>query len=335
MIFQAPLVWLSLHDLLQLCWEIDFIFEKSKSDCQNPSPGVGMSADKAINAVQHSHVRHKGFNHYRVIAKTSYVDETLFGKSYGLRSPVAELESPWHSTSQTGAQQPSLWSSSSQIKPSAHGEVGLVPNPRKCGGTPIKKNKYRLKGHVPSYCDESLFGPKQEDPNWEAPWTAQEDKIKIRPLLWSPSVHNVSSNAFCSCSSQFSSAKGNPVKPLYLVTRESSTDAIAENRGKSDYWKQPKSDEHSTNSTPILEQSKSLVRKSSPWKRIVKTDFVKAKLNTTRNTEQLQCRPISPFTGFSGPKHCNKQKAGKLSDYVSYSQPKVTDSVMLGPPWKY
>ncbi|XP_020367302.1 RBPJ-interacting and tubulin-associated protein 1 isoform X2 [Rhincodon typus] len=291
-----------------------------------------MSADKAVNAVQHSHVRRKGFRHYRVIGKTSYVDETLFGNSSGLRSSVTEFEPPWGSTSQTGSQQSSSWNSSSQIKPSANGEIGLVPNAHKCDGTPIKKNKYRLKGHVPSYCDESLFGTKQEDPDWEAPWTAQEDKIKIRPLLWTPSVHKISSNAFCSCSCQFSSAKGNPVKPLYSVTRESCTDPITEKRGKSDYWKRPKSDKDSTNGTTIQEQSKSLTRIPSPWKRIVKAD---SPLNTARNTEQLQCRPISPFTRLSGPKHCNKQKPGNLSDSVSYSQPKITGSVTLSPPWKY
>ncbi|XP_028680060.1 RBPJ-interacting and tubulin-associated protein 1-like [Erpetoichthys calabaricus] len=49
-----------------------------------------------------------------------------------------------------------------------------------------KKNKYRLKSHSPSYCDESLFGPLLEPPSWEAPWSKKEDTFKVRPLLWYP-----------------------------------------------------------------------------------------------------------------------------------------------------
>ncbi|XP_041058255.1 RBPJ-interacting and tubulin-associated protein 1-like isoform X1 [Carcharodon carcharias] len=287
-----------------------------------------MSSDLAVTDLQPSHVRHKGCSRYRVRAKTSYVDETLFGHSNGLQRSVAEFEPPWGSTSQTGSQQPLLWSPSSQIRPSANGKIGPVPTPSKCGGTPIKKNKYRLKCRMPSYCDESLFGSKQEDPGWEAPWTAEEDKIKIRPLLWTPSVHKISSNEFCS---EFSPAKGNPVKPPYAVTKESSTDFITEYRDKADYWKRPNSDSDSVNDTPIRERSQSLTRMHNSKKRIVKADST----YTARNTEQLQYRPISAFTLPSGPQHYNRWRPGSMSDSVSSNQPKTTSSVTINPPWKY
>ncbi|XP_067911226.1 RBPJ-interacting and tubulin-associated protein 1-like isoform X2 [Heterodontus francisci] len=291
-----------------------------------------MSADLAVTGVQPSRVSHKGYSHYRVRAKTSYVDETLFGHSDGLQSSVAEFEPPWGSTSQTGSRQPLLWSPSSQMRPSTNGEIGPVPTPAKCGGMPVKKNKYRLKSCMPSYCDESLFGPKQEDPGWEAPWTAKEDKIKTRPLLWTPSVHKISSNALCSSSTQFSSAKRNPVKPHYPTTRESSADFIAEYRGKTDYWKRPNSDNDSAKDTPIRERTQSLTRMRITRKRIVKADSTQ---NTTRNTEQLQCRQMSAFTVLSGPQYCNRQRPGSLSDYVSCGQPKAAGSIKLNPPWKY
>ncbi|XP_078083147.1 RBPJ-interacting and tubulin-associated protein 1-like [Mustelus asterias] len=286
-----------------------------------------MSGNLAVTDFQPSHVRHKGCSHYRVRAKTSYVDETLFGHSNELQSSLAEFEPPWGSTSQTGSRHPLLWSPSSQIRPSATGEIGPVPNPSKCGSTPIKKNKYRLKCRMPSYCDETLFGSKQEDADWEAPWTAQEDKIKIRPLLWTPSVHKISSNESCSRSVQFSFAKGNTVKPPYSNTRESCHDFIAEYRGKADYWKRPNSDNDSANDTPARERPQSLTRIPSSRTKIVKVD--------SRNTEQLQYRPISVLTSHSGPQHYNKQRPGSRSDSVSRSQSKTTSSVILNPPWKY
>ncbi|GCB62812.1 RBPJ-interacting and tubulin-associated protein 1-like [Scyliorhinus torazame] len=291
-----------------------------------------MSGNFAVTDVQPSRVCHKGCSHYRVRAKTSFVDETLFGHSNGLQSSVAEFEPPWGSSSQTGSRQPLFWSPSSQIRPSANGDIGPVPTPSKCGGTPVKKNKYRLKCRKPSYCDESLFGSKQDDPGWEAPWTTQEDKRNIRPLLWTPTVHKISSSESCSHNTQFSSTKGNPVKPPYSVTREPSTDFIAEYRGKADYWKRSNSNNDSANDTPVREPSQSLTRMHSSRKRIAKADSTH---NTTRNTEQLQCRPISAFTLLSEPQRYNRQRPGSVSDSVSCSYPKTTDSVTLNPPWKY
>uniref|UniRef100_UPI00398E83D7 RBPJ-interacting and tubulin-associated protein 1-like n=1 Tax=Pristiophorus japonicus TaxID=55135 RepID=UPI00398E83D7 len=291
-----------------------------------------MAADLAVTGVQPSRVSHKGCSHYRVRAKTSYVDETLFGHSNRLQSSETEFDPPWISTSQAGSQQPLLWSPSSQTRPSANGQIGPVPTPSKCGGTPIKKNKYRLKYCMPSYCDESLFGSKQEDPGWEAPWTAKEVKMKIRPLLWTPPMHKISSNAFCSRSNQFTSTKGNPVKPLYPATRESSTDFIAEDRGKTDYWQRPNSNNDSANDTPIRGRSQSLTRIHNARKQIAKADSIQ---NIPRNAEQLQSRPISAIVVLSGPQHFNRPRSGSLSDSVSFSRPKTTGSVKLNPPWKY
>lgn len=48
----------------------------------------------------------------------------------------------------------------------------------------INFNRYRPVKQKPSFCDETLFGPRLEEPTFDAPW-AQKTK-KAKPLLFSP-----------------------------------------------------------------------------------------------------------------------------------------------------
>ncbi|XP_078277853.1 RBPJ-interacting and tubulin-associated protein 1-like [Rhinoraja longicauda] len=288
-----------------------------------------MSADTAITAIQACRASHKGRSRYKVGAKTSYVDETLFGCSSKVQISMDEFDPPWVSASPATTQRPLLWSPSTQTRP--NGDVTQVPIPLKSGRTPIK-NKYRLKSCKPSYCDESLFGPRQDDASWEAPWTAKDDKIKIRPLLWSPTPRKISPSAFRSTSNQLPSDGRNPVKPLYPTTRESSADFITEYKGKTDYWRRPDSNNASPINTPVRRRSQSLTRKHNSMKEIVKDDST---LNAPRNIKSLRGRPISASAAHSGLQHCLRPRSGSLSDSATANRFNTTNSVKLNPPWKY
>ncbi|XP_062890157.1 RBPJ-interacting and tubulin-associated protein 1-like [Mobula hypostoma] len=288
-----------------------------------------MSAGIAISAVQPCRAGRKGHSRYRVGAKASYVDETLFGQSSKLQNSVDEFDPPWASTSRSGSQQPLLWSPS--VSTRAEGDISQVPVPLKSGGSPMKKNKYRLKCCKPSYCDESLFGPRQNAASWEAPWTAKDDKIKIRPLLWSPSLHKISSNVFHSGSNQLPSAKRNPMKPFCPTTKETSTDFTTEYKGKTDYWKRPDSNNASPNGTPFRRRSQSLTEVHSSIKETVKEDSIQ---NGPRIVKQLQGRPISVSAGFTGSRHCLRPRSDSLSNSAAANRLKPS-SAKLNPPWKY
>ncbi|XP_069789296.1 RBPJ-interacting and tubulin-associated protein 1-like [Narcine bancroftii] len=286
-----------------------------------------MSTDIAITAIQPCRTSNKGQRHYRVSAKTSYVDETLFGPSSKLQNSLDAFDPPW--VSQAGSQPALLWSPSPQTR--LNGDLSQVSVPLKSGGTPIKKNKYRLKCCKPSYCDESLFGPRQDDAGLESPWTAEHDKMKMCPLLWIPSLHKISSNAFRSSSNQLMSAGQNPMKSLYPSTRES-FNFITEYKGKTDYWKRPDSNNASPNDTPIRRRSQSLTRMHISIKEMVKGDSTQ---NDPRNITQLRGRPISATTGLSDSKNCYKPRSGSLSGSVTANRLKTRSSVKLNPPWKY
>lgn len=288
-----------------------------------------MSADIVITAIQACRTSHKGRSRYRVGAKTSYVDETLFGNSSKVQSSMDEFDPPWVSASPAATQRPLLWSPSTQTRP--NGDVSQVPIPLKSGRTPIK-NKYRLKSCKPSYCDESLFGPRQDDAGWEAPWTVKDDKIKIRPLLWSPTPRKISSSVFRSTSNQLPSDGRNPVKPHHPTTRKSSTDFITEYKDKTDYWRRPDSNNASPNDTPGRRRSQSLTRKDNSMKEIVKEDST---LNAPRNIKPLRGRPISASAVHPGLQHSLRTRSGSLSDSATANRLNTTNSVKLNPPWKY
>ncbi|XP_033924196.1 RBPJ-interacting and tubulin-associated protein 1 [Melopsittacus undulatus] len=80
--------------------------------------------------------------------RASFVDESLFGSPAAARPPPPAFPPPW-----AGAPR---------------------PGPRPSG-------QRRLRGHTPSFCDESLFGPARA-----APRMTKEDVAKLQALLWSP-----------------------------------------------------------------------------------------------------------------------------------------------------
>ncbi|MBZ3871537.1 RBPJ-interacting and tubulin-associated protein 1 [Sciurus carolinensis] len=139
----------------------------------------------AISGMQTLHLQHRCRGGYRVKAKASYVDETLFGSPVGTKPPAPDFDPPWVQKpdrtrgvgTRTSPSQASLSKGSCETTPSR----GSTPTL-----TPKKKNKYRLVSRSPSYCDESLFGSRPQGTSWEAAGMAKGDAAKLRALFWTP-----------------------------------------------------------------------------------------------------------------------------------------------------
>ncbi|XP_048198864.1 RBPJ-interacting and tubulin-associated protein 1 [Perognathus longimembris pacificus] len=120
---------------------------------------------------------------YRVKARESYVDETLFGSPAGTRPALPDFDPPWVQKtnktrgSATGASQAFTEPGSSEVT-SSRGSTPTL--------TPRKKNKYRLLRHTPTFCDESLFGPRPGGVRQEASGMAKGDPTKLHALFWTP-----------------------------------------------------------------------------------------------------------------------------------------------------
>lgn len=117
----------------------------------------------------------------RAKARASYVDETLFGSPRGARPTPPDFDPPWVQKA------PRSMGGSLEAAP---GTIGGSAPPSSRGSTPTltprKKNKYRLIGHTPSYCDESLFGPRPGDTHRDTPRLAKGDTAKLDALCWTP-----------------------------------------------------------------------------------------------------------------------------------------------------
>ncbi|XP_074153282.1 RBPJ-interacting and tubulin-associated protein 1 [Sminthopsis crassicaudata] len=142
------------------------------------------SVELAINGIQALQLQHKGQSGYRVKSSTSFVDETLFGKPSGARPTPPKFDPPWAVRARSGKLVP--------LTPNSEGtkwNLNLDPSKSSSSTPPYplrKKNKYRLIRHTPSFCDETLFSSRQEEPTWDAPWMKKEDAAKLQPLLWTP-----------------------------------------------------------------------------------------------------------------------------------------------------
>ncbi|XP_055963224.1 RBPJ-interacting and tubulin-associated protein 1 [Sorex fumeus] len=114
-------------------------------------------------------------------ARASYVDETLFGSPGGSRPTPPDFDPPWVQKaprSTKGSLEAAGGANGSCAPPSSRGSTPTL--------TPRKKNKYRLIGHTPSYCDESLFGSRPGDTRCNTPWLAKGDTAKLHALCWTP-----------------------------------------------------------------------------------------------------------------------------------------------------
>ena len=122
---------------------------------------------------------------YRKVASSGNVDETLFtSKRY-------EYLQSLNSSSNARPTSAADWFThdESNQSPSDNRTVNTPPikSPLiKVGGAP--RTRSRAYKPIPTYVDETLFGPKLKDSKFPAPWEKPEDEKKGPMLTWSPPV---------------------------------------------------------------------------------------------------------------------------------------------------
>lgn len=119
---------------------------------------------------------------YRKVSNTAEVDETLF-RSHNFTqhhdSPRNDFSLQPKAPKDKKRGPPLIWApSSTDPKPSNYHNIKSRINHSH------ESQKYRFHNHKPTFVDETLFGPKLEEPSFEAPWA--EKKKKPTPLHWSP-----------------------------------------------------------------------------------------------------------------------------------------------------
>lgn len=141
---------------------------------------------------------------YKTVSPRSEVDELLF-TSHNALSKDDKFDPRWKPfESKEKIKPPLLWAPIPNI------EKKLLQK------SPFTK-KYAPVKMVPSFVDESLFGPKIKEPDFPAPW---ENKKKRAVLLWSP-CNNISkedqktSNTKFRCNTPNSARKLKPSKPIW------------------------------------------------------------------------------------------------------------------------
>ncbi|XP_028913386.1 RBPJ-interacting and tubulin-associated protein 1, partial [Ornithorhynchus anatinus] len=140
------------------------------------------SSELAGGGVRALRPRREGRGGVGVRSRPSYVDETLFGGPRGARPPPPEFDPPWAERARAGK---------AAVRTPALDGAGRGSGAAPCRAgspscAPRRKDKYRLVAHAPSYCDETLFGPRPEGPGREAPRMTGGAAAKLRPLLRTP-----------------------------------------------------------------------------------------------------------------------------------------------------
>ncbi|KAG8596699.1 hypothetical protein GDO81_002016 [Engystomops pustulosus] len=186
-----------------------------------------MSLDLSITGQRTSLPPRKSRSAYRFKASKSYVDETLFDTAGGKVDPALQwtVGTPIQGSCSASPRENNFTARSAPAR------TACSP-----AGTPRKKTQYKVKSRSPSYCDESLFGPKIEDCSWEAPWVKKEDTIRIRPLLWSPPPI---------LRPQSSKTDKNQVPIRAVHPPDDRNGAVGLYKGKGSFWKPPESDSDS------------------------------------------------------------------------------------------
>ena len=143
----------------------------------------------ASNRPPSSHGGGRPRSGYHTLSDKSSVDELLFSSHHPRSSEEVTFNPPWDSPKETNKlekprNKPNLWSPSERNSLSAKSHVLKSSNRNVLIHDYDKHHKYKHLKHTPTFVDESLFGPKLEEPSFRAPWA--EKVKKPRPYLFSP-----------------------------------------------------------------------------------------------------------------------------------------------------
>ncbi|GFS03549.1 Ras-specific guanine nucleotide-releasing factor RalGPS1 [Elysia marginata] len=183
---------------------------------------MGTRAPSALSSSRPSSAstRHHG---YHAKARSSFVDESLFGSYHHTRldEELKSFKAPWEYPKPPTPRntfavplrtkpvvkpkpkgRPLLWC------PSPDSATKLYP--KRATGKPdsdsVKsssnenymwntRDHFRRLKHTPTFVDESLFGPRLQEPTFEAPWNERKkgEKRPVKPYLFDPSSNGMSS----------------------------------------------------------------------------------------------------------------------------------------------
>lgn len=152
---------------------------------------------------------------YHRLADRSSVDELLFTSHHPRHEDVVNFKPPWTETPRNKKSEkdkqpklkPLLWAPSdnrTSITSQSDRGGGLRMSNKGFHVDADRLNKYRPKKHTASFCDETLFGPRLEEPSFEAPWAEKVKKGK--PLIFSPVDYAKLTREQSACSARYSSA---------------------------------------------------------------------------------------------------------------------------------
>ena len=153
--------------------------------------------------------------------KQSECDEGLFGERKKSREPdpVPQFEPPWVDNGKTPlkkAPRPLLfYCPTTPVRSTSQRNTSSPSWPKKRGFKPVTFS--------PSYVDESLFGRKPVEPEFDPPWVKESEKKRDRPILFDYSgalAFNAIAMNGERCSSR-SSTKSTSERPLSVASRRS------------------------------------------------------------------------------------------------------------------
>ncbi|XP_042297449.1 RBPJ-interacting and tubulin-associated protein 1 [Sceloporus undulatus] len=251
-----------------------------------------------------------------VKAKASYVDESLFGSSTGRQAAATVAFDPPWVEKKSSSQRPLLWSPGKLPREVDSSPSQALPS----AGTPRKRNKYRLKNHTPSYCDETLFGPKPGEQRWAAPWMTRSDVAKLRPLLLTPP------SALGDCLVLSSHPKEIPLKAIHQekASSQGKERFHAQHRREDSCWKP-----RGSCSDMIAQDALGRGRSHSLTRLCSTSDRFQTLVNKPRRgTQQDSPLPVTA-TGSLG-----RPSPQGLSGTLSTRAMRSTNSCKPKPPWK-
>lgn len=129
---------------------------------------------------------------YKIISEKSDVDELLFSSHHPKEEAVINFKPPWATTPKPkndkifkkSKMRPLLWTPDERSTCTSQSERRSTHAINRSHNHNIDLNRYRPIKQKPSFCDETLFGPKLVEPSFDAPW-AEKTKRK-QPFLFSP-----------------------------------------------------------------------------------------------------------------------------------------------------
>ncbi|KAL3888437.1 hypothetical protein ACJMK2_000804 [Sinanodonta woodiana] len=143
-----------------------------------------------------SSARSRSRSGYHLSHNASSIHESLFTSHNPTKNLSNNTPPPWpehkrykdedKKKMEKPKMRPLLWAPPSPA-PTLDRESGFLESVKSTDTENSRLHKFRALRHTPTFVDESLFGPKLQDPSFDPPWVKKTAKaVRMRPLLWCP-----------------------------------------------------------------------------------------------------------------------------------------------------